>query len=262
MEIVILPNSVEVAKFGARRVKALIEKKPAAVLGLATGSTQIALYRELIRCYENNEISFRDVTTFNLDEYIGLNAADSQSYRNYMQREFFEAIDIDESNTFLPTCDVHADPRKAGDAYEHAIAQAGGIDLQMLGIGHNGHVGFNEPTSSLSSRTRIKTLTQNTVAANSRLFGDDEFQPHLAMTMGIGTILDTRSAVLLATGKDKAQAVRDAIEGPVSAMCPASALQWHREVSFVLDEAAAAKLSLADYYRWVHQEKCRILDES
>ena len=258
MEIVVLPDSNAVAEFAAARICELLDRKPAAVLGLATGSTQLSLYAKLVELYRASRISFRDVRTFNLDEYLGIEADNPQSYRSYMQRELFAAVDIDARNAQLPVCGEHDDPREAGADYERRIRDAGGIDLQVLGIGRNGHIGFNEPTSSLASRTRVKTLTVDTVAANSRLFGKGERQPDMAMTMGIATILDSRHALLLATGGEKAGSIRAAIEGPVSAMYPASALQLHPHASFVLDESAAAELSGIDHYRRVHAENSRL----
>ncbi len=261
MEVIILENADAVAQLGARRICELIKKKPNAVLGLATGSTQIAMYQHLIRLYRERQVSFRSVTSFNLDEYIGINPENPQSYRSFMKRELFDAIDIDRENTHLPACENNVNPRKAGSAYERQIAAAGGIDLQVLGIGSNGHIGFNEPTSSLVSRTRVKTLTETTVTDNSRLFKEGEFQPHLAMTMGIATILDARRAILLATGEQKAQAVKDAIEGPIAAMCPASALQLHERATFILDRAAASKLQNTAYYQWVHSENTPLVEK-
>ena len=260
MEVIILEDASAVAKLGAERICELVNKKPDAVLGLATGSTPIAMYRELIRLYQAGRISFKQVRSFNLDEYIGIAPDNPQSYRSFMNRELFDAIDIDPANTHLPGCNADQNPRQTGADYEHKIGSAGGIDLQILGIGSNGHIGFNEPTSSLSSRTRVKTLTQSTVTDNSRLFNADEFQPHLAMTMGIGTILDSGRTLLLATGEPKAQAVKDAIEGPLSAMCPASALQLHERATFILDQAAASRLTNRDYYQWVDRQN-RPLDE-
>ncbi len=261
MEVIILENADAVAQLGAQRVCELINKKPTATLGLATGTTPIAMYQHLIALYQQQHLSFREVSTFNLDEYIGIAADNPQSYRAFMQRELFAAIDIDMANTHLPECGEGQNPREIGAAYEKAIAAAGGIDLQILGIGGNGHIGFNEPGSSLASRTRVKTLTPATVKDNSRLFAQGEFQPHLAMTMGIASILEARRALLLATGENKASAVRDAIEGPLSAMCPASALQLHERAGFILDRAAASRLKNSEYYQWAHQENKALVDQ-
>ena len=254
MEVIILEDSHAVATLSAQRISDLINKKPTAVLGLATGSTPIALYQKLISLYQQGTLSFRHVVTFNLDEYIGISPNNPQSYHAFMKRELFDSIDIQPHNSHLPTCERAGETScQVGAAYEQAIAEAGGIDLQILGIGSNGHIGFNEPSSSLVSRTRVKTLTQATVNDNNRLFEEGEFQPRLAMTMGIASILDSQQVILLATGAQKARAVCNAIEGPLSAMCPASALQLHKQVTFILDEAAASKLENHHYYRWVRR---------
>ncbi|MGS2722602.1 glucosamine-6-phosphate deaminase [Porticoccus sp. GXU_MW_L64] len=261
MEVIILNNSDAVAELGARRICELVTKKPDAVLGLATGSTPIAMYQQLIALYQQGKVSFEQVSSFNLDEYIGISPENPQSYRSFMKEQLFDAVNIDQTRTRLPTCDSHQNPRKVGAEYEQSIADAGGIDLQILGIGSNGHIGFNEPTSSFASRTRVKTLTQSTVQDNSRLFAEGEFQPHLAMTMGIGTILNSRRVILLATGEAKAGAVQQAVEGPLSAMCPASALQLHERATFIIDRAAASQLQHMDYYQWVHSENEPLVEQ-
>jgi glucosamine-6-phosphate deaminase len=259
MEIIVLRHSLDAARLVADRVQATLAKKPSATLGLATGSTQLQFYEELKSRHHAGAISFREATTFNLDEYIGIDPVNPQSYRSYMNRELFDDVDIDKNRTFMPICADNESPRYAGKRYEKAIVKAGRINLQILGIGRNGHIGFNEPTSSLASRTRVKTLSQSTIEANSRLFSADEFQPELAMTMGIGTILDSRRVILLAIGSEKADAVRNCVEGPLSSMCPASALQMHRQATVVLDADAAASLSQLDYYKWVHEKNTTIL---
>ncbi|MGB5165100.1 MAG: glucosamine-6-phosphate deaminase [Woeseiaceae bacterium] len=255
MDVIILKDGAEVAEAAARIVRQLLQDKPNAVLGLASGNSPLATYRHLIEDCKQGLISFRDVTTFNLDEYIGLSAGDPQSYRHFMQRELFDHIDIDPGSTFLPECGPGEDPLAIGPAYEALLRSRGGVDLQILGIGQNGHIGFNEPASSLRSRTRVKTLTRNTVAANSGYFDNAEQQPRTAITMGIGTIMDARHVLLLATGASKAEAVRQAIEGPVAAMCPASMLQMHQAATVLLDSDAAAKLELRDYFKWVAEQK-------
>jgi len=252
MEIIILKSADDVAAMGADLVGELLRTKPDAVLGLATGSTQLSLYRHLVQRHNDGNISFRNTTSFNLDEYLGVAAENPQSYRSYMNREFFDHIDIDKQNTFLPFCEDGQNPRLVGPQYEEKIQNVGGIDLQLMGLGANGHIGFNEPSSSLSSRTRVKTLTRQTLKDNSRLFSEDEFQPKLAITMGIATIMDARSILLLAIGESKTEAVSKMIEGPVSAMCPASILQMHERATILLDETAAAGLKNRDYYDWTH----------
>ncbi len=260
MEIIILKSADSVAAMAGELVAELLRVRPAAVLGLATGSTQLSLYRNLVEKDLDEDISFRDTTSFNLDEYLGVAAENPQSYRTYMNREFFDRIDIDKRNTFLPCCGEDENPRLVGPRYEQKIREAGGIDLQLMGIGYNGHIGFNEPSSSLRSRTRVKTLTKQTLNDNSRLFTKDEFQPKLAITMGIATIMDARRILLLATGENKAEAVQKTVEGPISAMCPASVLQMHERVTVLLDEAAAAGLSNRDYYDWTYLQNEALKD--
>ena len=254
MEVIILENSEEVACQGSLLIARLMGRKPDAVLGLATGRTPIAMYQKLVEKHQKEKLSFRNISTFNLDEYLGVEESDPQSYRSYMNREFFNLVDIDLKNTHLPACALDENPRAVGPEYERAIASAGGIDMQVLGIGRNGHIGFNEPTSSLRSRTRVKTLTPQTLESNKKLFHDQEVQPELAITMGIATILDARSVILLATGEAKANAVKNTIEGPVSSMWPASALQMHEKVSVLLDPEAASELANREYYHWVYQQ--------
>jgi glucosamine-6-phosphate deaminase len=261
MDIIILKSSEQVAIAGAQVLQGLLARKADAVLGLATGRTPLALYQQLIAACEKNLASFRDVKTFNLDEYLGVRPEDSQSYRSYMQRELFDHIDIETSNTCLPECATDENPLDVGPRYEEKIHAAGGIDLQVLGIGQNGHIGFNEPSSSLRSRTRIKTLTRETIASNRQYFDDPKTQPQLAITMGIATIMDAHEILLLATGAEKAEAVRQSIEGPVSSMWPASILQMHERVTVLLDEEAASALTRQDYYNWVQDQKRRLLAE-
>lgn len=239
---------------GAELVAELVRVKPDAVLGLATGSTQLSLYRELVRKYESGALTFAGISSFNLDEYLGVPAESLQSYRSYMNRELFDLVDIDKRNTHLPECEPGQNPVLVGPRYEQKIREYGGIHLQVLGIGANGHIGFNEPSSSLCSRTRVKTLTRQTFADNSRLFSNEQFQPTLAITMGIATIMDAGKVLLLALGKSKSGAVADMIEGPVSASCPASILQMHERVTVLLDEPAAGELKNRDYYEWTHQQ--------
>lgn len=254
MEIIIQPDPQAGAQVAGRMVARLIRKKPNAVLGLATGSTPLGLYREIIRLHRDEGLDLSGVTTFNLDEYIGLAADHPQSYHRFMHDNFFNHINIPKQNIHIPdgmTADVPLFCRE----YERQIVEAGGIDMQILGIGTDGHVGFNEPTSSLTSRTRIKTLTIQTLADNARYFATPEDQPDHVITMGIGTIMESRQVVLLAFGAGKADAVERFIEGPVSSMMPASVLQFHTQAHVFLDDAAASRLIRADYYRWVYKNK-------
>ncbi len=261
MQIIIYDNAQQVAVNAAKWVQSLIKEKATPVLGLATGNTPIRLYQELVAQYQAGNCSFANVTSFNLDEYHKINEKNPQSYRSFMQENLFKHVDIEKAKTFLPTCQQDQNPREQGLAYEEKIKQAGGIDLQILGIGANGHIGFNEPTSSLTSRTRIKTLTQQTLTDNSRLFADDEVQPTTAMTMGIATIMEARYILLMATGKGKAQAVKDMITGSVSANCPASILQMHENAVILLDKAAASMLDDHNYYQWADQQNRKLNQE-
>ncbi|MFC6670515.1 glucosamine-6-phosphate deaminase [Marinobacterium aestuariivivens] len=258
MQVIIAGSPGEVASLAADRIERLLARHKAAVLGLATGSTPIALYQELIARYHRNQLSFREVTTFNLDEYVGLAPEHPQSYRTFMQRQLFDRIDIDPRNTHIPN-GQHC-PTEEAAAYETRIRSLGGIDLQVLGLGRNGHIGFNEPCSSLHSRTRIKTLAEATVRDNSRFFEPGEFMPKLAITMGIATILEARQILLLATGSAKAEAVRTMVEGPLSASCPASALQQHPNTLVIVDSEAGSQLSQCEYHRRVKIETDRLMD--
>ena len=254
MKVLIVENADLVAQMGAEIIRELVDSKPKAVLGLATGSTPIAMYAYLVQIHKLRGLSFKEVSGFNLDEYIGLESDSPQSYRSFMNRSLFDGIDIGLNNTYLPSCGYEDDFNSVASEFENTIRAKGGIDLQILGIGRNGHIGFNEPISSLSSRTRVKTLRQDTIEDNSRFFDEGEFQPFQAMTMGIGTILEAEHILLMATGLEKAKAVRDAIEGPLSAMCPASALQLHKKVTVILDEASAQELENKNYYKWVNEK--------
>lgn len=258
MQIIILKNQEQVAKNAANWIIELLSKRTHPTLGLATGSTPINLYQELVKNYQQNKLDFSSVTTFNLDEYHNIAPDNAQSYRTFMKDNLFDFININQENTHLPTCNNEQNPRGQGLAYEEKIKQAGGIDLQILGIGANGHIGFNEPTSSLSSRTRLKTLTEQTLVDNSRLFNTDEHQPTMAMTMGIATILDAKFVLLMATGKNKAKAVKDMITGPITAMCPASSLQLHEHAVIIIDEDAASELPNQQYFKRVDKEHQKI----
>lgn len=247
----------QAADLVAAEILAALRRKPDLVLGLATGSTPIGVYERLVAAHRAGQADFRRVSTFNLDEYIGLPAEHEQSYRWFMKRHLFEALGLQPHQVHFPPTDVHDLPA-ACHAYEQAIRNCGGIDIQILGIGSNGHIGFNEPTSSLASRTRVKTLTDKTLADNARFYGPGEQQPELATTMGVGTILEARRILLQAFGSKKAQAVHAAVEGPVSSFWPASALQLHPDVTFYVDAESAALLTMRDYYRRVQQNEARL----
>ncbi|MDP2561143.1 glucosamine-6-phosphate deaminase [Psychrobium sp. 1_MG-2023] len=258
MQVIIFDDAEQVAEHAAQWVSELVENKTNPVLGLATGSTPISLYKKLVERHNEQGLSFKNVSSFNLDEYHNIDPANPQSYRSFMNDNLFSHVDIDVANTHLPTCTSEQNPREQGLNYEQAIKDAGGIDLQILGIGANGHIGFNEPTSSLVSKTRIKTLTEQTIKDNSRLFKADEHQPDMAMTMGIGTIMDSRYVLLMATGENKADAVNDMVTGALSAMCPASALQMHENAIVILDKAAASKLEDKGYYQWADKQNNKL----
>ena len=252
MRVIIEKDADSVAACAARFVADLVRRKPACVLGLATGGTPLGLYRELIRLHREEGLDFSHVTTFNLDEYVGLEGSHPQSYRYFMQENLFRHVNFDPARTHVPD-GLSLDFESSCQQYEQMICDAGGIDLQVLGIGRDGHLAFNEPGSSLGSRTRVKSLTGETVRDNARFFGSEEVVPRLAVTMGIATIIESRRCLLLATGAAKASAVRSAIEGPVTAQVTASALQLHRDVIVVLDEEAGSWLTRREYYAEVEQ---------
>ncbi len=254
MEIIIKPDAQAASKEAAGFFRRQLREKPASVLGLATGGTPLGLYRELAALHAAGAIDFSKVTTFNLDEYVGLAPDHPQSYRHYMTENLFSRINVESRQTHVPN-GLAADVPMHCEEYEAAIAAAGGIDLQLLGIGGDGHIGFNEPGSSLGSRTRIKTLTSETIRDNARFFGSEAAVPHHVITMGVGTILEARHCVVLATGAKKAEAVAAMSEGPITAEVPASALQFHRKCTLVVDEEAATRLRRLDYYRWVYDHK-------
>ncbi len=250
MEVIICPTAEKASALTAQLVADLLKSKPAAVLGLATGRTMDAVYATLRLKHQGDGLDFSQATTFNLDEYIGIPASHPQSYRSTMDNSLFRHVNINPKNTHLP--DGQAKDLDAECLiYEQAIERAGGIDLQLLGIGSNGHLAFNEPLSSLASRTRTKSLTPETREQNSGFFGGADNVPSRAITMGVGTILDSRWCVMLATGSSKAEILQKAIEGPVCSVVTASALQMHRRCTVIVDEPAASKLQFTDYYRWV-----------
>jgi len=254
VEIIISSSAREASAEAARIAAALIRSKPRTVLGLATGSTPLGFYGELAAMHARGEIDFSEVTTFNLDEYAGLGPDHPQSYAHFMRENLFSKVNIAHWRTHIPD-GLAADIPAHCAAYELAIREAGGIDLQLLGVGSDGHIGFNEPGSSLGSRTRLKTLTERTIGDNARFFESPALVPRHVITMGVGTILDAKRCLVLAFGEGKADAVAAMAEGPVTADVPASALQFHSACSLLIDEAAAAKLKRADYYRWVYANK-------
>lgn len=243
------------ATVAADAVERLLRTEPRPVLGLATGSSPLPTYRELVERHGAGRLSFAHCRAFLLDEYVGLPAGHPQSYRTVIRRQLTDLVDLPRDALLGP--DSHPDRLPdAAERYERAIADAGGIDLQLLGIGGDGHIGFNEPASSLGSRTRLKTLTATTRADNARFFGGDvDAVPRHVLTQGIGTILAARHLILIATGPAKARPIARAVEGPLTAMVPASALQLHPHATIIVDEKAAAELSAADYYRESYASK-------
>ena len=237
----VLPTSADVANRAATLIADVVTQKPNCVLGLATGSSPIGCYQELIRKHKDDGLDFANVTTFNLDEYIGLSAKHPQSYRVFMQENLFDHLNLATANTHVPD-GLCADIDDHCRQYEKLIRDAGRVDLQLLGIGTNGHIAFNEPGASSDSRTRKIQLAADTIRSNSRFFSSDQDIPKTAITMGVETILEARKIVLIATGNSKADAVATAINGPVDTNCPASFLRLHAEVTFVIDTAAATNI--------------------
>ena len=257
MRVVILDSAENVSRRAADIIVARIASKPQTVLGLSTGGTPLGTYRELIAAHQVGRVSFRQVTTFNLDEYVGLPPEHSQSYHYFMHEQLFSKADFDVTRCHVPS-GLATDYSQYCDTYEQLIRDHGGIDLQLLGIGTDGHIAFNEPGSSLASRMRLKALTERTRIDNSRFFSSIEEVPNLAVTMGVGSILDAKEVLLLATGANKANAVRAFIEGPVTSQITASALQMHPRVTVLLDDPAAQWLQRRDYYDEVERIQLKV----
>ena len=254
MEVTIHSTYEGMSQAAAAVIADVVNRKPNAVLGLATGSTPQGMYQELVRMHQYEGLDFSHVRTFNLDEYVGLHPNHDQSYHYFMRENLFRHINVDPQNIHIPsgtTSNYHA----FCAWYEQRIQECGGIDVQTLGIGSDGHIAFNEPGSSLGSRTRIKTLAEQTINDNARFFEKKEDVPIYAITMGVGTILEARQIILLASGESKAQAISDAIEGPVCSMCTASALQLHGDVLYFIDDGAASRLKMRAYYDWIQAKK-------
>ena len=254
MEIVIQRDYAQMSRAAAEIIAEVLNTKPNAVLGMATGSTPLGLYQELVRLHRERQLDFSRVTTFNLDEYVGLPTNHPQSYHHFMHEHFFRHVNIQPQNINIPSGTTSNYPAFCA-WYEQRIADCGGIDVQILGIGSDGHIAFNEPGSSLSSRTRLKTLSKQTIDDNARFFDSRESVPVYAITMGVGTILDARKLVLVASGKLKARAVAQAVEGPVTSMVTASAIQLHADAKVIVDAEAAAELTMRDYYEFIYASK-------
>lgn len=254
MEVLLQPNEEAAAGLVARIVAHDLRANPHLVLGLATGKTMECVYRRLVGLHQKEGLDFSLCSTFNLDEYVGLVPSDPNSYRHYMEHHLFRHVNLDPRNSHLPNgtaSDLEAECRH----YEALIQRFGGIDLQLLGIGKAGHIGFNEPLSALRSRTRVKALTPTTLKQNAALFGGEDQVPRRAITMGVGTIIEARRCILLATGSSKAEVIAQAVEGPITSMVTASALQLHPRCTVIVDEAAAAKLTEKEYYRWIFENE-------
>ncbi len=250
MEVIIKPDADSAALLVARLMAKELRLNPHLVMGLATGRTMESVYALLVEMHETEGLDFSLCRTFNLDEYVGLPPEHAGSYRYYMNRHLYGRVNVDLRNTHLPNGmarDLEAECRR----YEEDIRRFGGIDLQLLGLGQAGHIGFNEPLSALRSRTRVKALTPMTIQQNAPLFDGPGKVPRRAITMGVGTILECRRCILLATGSDKAEIIAKAVEGPITSMISATALQLHARCTVVVDGAAAGQLRGADYYRWV-----------
>lgn len=255
MEIVIRQSAEELAEVACEAISELYAQKPDAVLGIATGSSPIPIYQALGRKVKAGELSLKQAKAFLLDEYVGIPTSHPECYRTFTEREFVEITDIDTNNVHGPD-GLAADLMAACRDYEQAIVDSGGIDLQLLGIGVDGHIGFNEPGASLGSLTHLSMLTHETRVSNARFFDNDIDQvPKMAITQGVGTIMRSRYAILIATGEHKADAIKATIEGPVSQVCTASALQMHPNVKILLDAEAASKLRDADFYREINAAK-------
>ena len=254
MEVIIQPTAEAAAALAARIIARELRATPHLVLGLATGKTMERVYRQLVRKHKEERLDFSLCRTFNLDEYVGLFPSDPNSYRHYMNQQLFRHVNIDMRNTHLPNGladDLGAECQR----YENVIERCGGIDLQLLGLGRAGHIGFNEPLSALRSRTRVKALTPTTLKQNAPMFGGEDKMPRRAITMGVGTIMEARRCLLLATGNAKAEVLAQSVEGPITSMVTATALQLHPRCTVVVDEDDSGKLKERDYYRWIFENE-------
>ena len=252
MQVILLESKEKAVELTARVIAEQLRRKPNSVLGLATGRTMEALYARLAQMHREEGLDFSLAVTFNLDEYVGLPPEHDNSYRYYMNHHLFSRVNIDPRNTHLPD-GMAADPEAAGAAYDALIKDVGGIDLQLLSVGASGHIGFNEPLSAMFSRTRVKALTPKTVEQNSPLFKNPADMPRLAITMGVGTILEAERCLMLVTGSSKARVLAKAVEGPVTSMISATALQLHANCTVVVDENAGDLLEQKEYYRWIFE---------
>ena len=241
MKILTFNTEEQINEVGAAIIASVVQTKADAVLGLATGGTPVGTYKQLVQTHQRGLVSFKDVMTFNLDEYVGVAPTHHQSYNHYMNENLFNHVDIDVARTNIPL-GLANDLQEECHRYEQAIETAGSIDIQLLGLGHNGHIGFNEPSANLSSNTHVVELAEATKVANARFFTDEEEVPSLAITMGVGTILKAKMLLLVVKGEDKAEIVKRALTGPITTDCPASLLQTHPNLVVLLDTAAGSLL--------------------
>ena len=242
MKLIITKNYEELSRAAAEEFAKVINKNPNAVLGLATGGSPVGMYKELIKMYQNNEVDFSKVTTINLDEYVGLNPEHEQSYRYFMNENLFKHINVDITKTFVPN-GLAEDLAAQCKEYDEKIKELGGIDVQLLGIGNNGHIAFNEPDTELSAGTHVISLTQNTIEANARFFDNIDDVPKTAITMGVGGIMKAKKIILIASGESKAEAIKGIFSGKITTENPASMLQMHRDAVVIVDKDAAKLLN-------------------
>ena len=241
MEVIVKKNYEEMSKVAATLFAAEIMENPKTILGMATGSTPVGLYKELVKMYEAGDLDFSQVTTFNLDEYIGLAPEHDQSYHYFMHDHFFDHVNIDPSRINLPN-GMEPDEKKECARYDAVLRSVGDVDIQLLGIGRNGHIGFNEPDDHFTCGCHVVNLTESTIQANRRFFDSEASVPRQAVSLGVGSILASRCILLLATGEDKAQAIHDTVCGDITSRTPASILKTHPNVILLLDRAAAGML--------------------
>lgn len=245
MRLIITKNYEEMSLYGAKQIVELVSKKPDCILGLATGSTPEGLYAKVIEAYKRGEVDFSKVSSFNLDEYVGLSGEHPQSYRYFMNDKLFNHVNIDKSKTRVPNGNTDNAEEECLN-YDRSITEAGGIDLQLLGIGTNGHIGFNEPSDSLNLGTHVTNLALDTIKANSRFFSSEAEVPKQAITMGLGSIMQAKSILLLASGVKKAPIISKLVAGSISTQIPASVLQLHKDVTVIVDTDAASELNLEE----------------
>lgn len=241
MNILTFDTEEQLNEAGAGILSGIVQINPSAVLGLATGGTPVGIYEKLVQTYQRGLVSFKNVTTFNLDEYVGISPDHHQSYNHYMREHLFNHVDINLDHAHIP-CGTAIDVEAECMQYDRMIEDAGQIDIQLLGIGHNGHIGFNEPSESLLSGTHVIELAEETKAANARYFSSEEEVPGKAITMGVGMILKSKRILLVVKGEDKARIVERALKGPISTSCPASLLQTHPQLTVLVDRAAGRLL--------------------